>query len=99
MEKSGALASLQQFSVMAGQLQSQGKNVETFETGSILLSGEDSKIGQKVEVTVENDALRGDQDDIELAFQVYKNGQLAKGPIPAARHVLDEARRADLDVE
>ena len=80
MEKSGALASLQQFSGMASQLQSQGKNVETFETGSTLLSGEDSKTGQKVEVTVENDALRGDQDDIELAFQVYKNGQLQKGP-------------------
>jgi hypothetical protein len=80
LEKSGALASLQQLSIMAGQLQSQGKNVETFETGATLLSGEDSKTGQKVEVTVENDALRGDQDDIELAFQVYKNGQLQKGP-------------------
>jgi hypothetical protein len=80
LEKSGALASLQQFSLMAGQFQAQGKNVETFETGSMLLSGEDPKTGQKVEVTVENDALRGDQDDIELAFQVYKNGQLQKGP-------------------
>jgi type IV pilus assembly protein PilA len=80
LEKSGGLASLQQFSLMANQLQTQGQKVQTFETGSLLLSGEDPKTGQKVEVTVENDALRGDQDDIELTFQVYKNGQLQKGP-------------------
>ena len=80
LEKSGALASLQQFSLMANQLQTQGQKVQTFETGSLLLSGEDPKTGQKVEVTVENDALRGDQDDIELTFQIYKNGQLQKGP-------------------
>lgn len=80
LEKSGALASLQQFSLMASQLQTQEKNVQTFETGSMLLSGEDPKTGQKVEVTVEDDALRGDQDDIELMFHVYKNGQLEKGP-------------------
>jgi hypothetical protein len=80
LEKSGGLASLQQFSLMANQLQTQGQKVQTFETGSLLLSGEDPKTGQKVEVTVENDALRGDQDDIELTFQIYKNGQLQKGP-------------------
>lgn len=80
LEKSGALASLQQYSVMASQLQTQGQNVQTFETGSVLLSGEDPKTGQKVEITVENDALRGDQDDIELSFQVYKNGQAQRTP-------------------
>jgi hypothetical protein len=80
LEKSGGLASLQQFSLMANQLQTQGQNVQTFESGSLLLSGEDPKTGQKVEVTVENDALRGDQDDIELTIQVYKNGRPQKGP-------------------
>ena len=80
LEKSGALASLQQYSVMASQLQTQGQNVQTFETGSVLLSGEDPKTGQKVEITVENDALRGDQDDIELSFQVYKNGLAQRTP-------------------
>jgi type IV pilus assembly protein PilA len=80
LETSGAQASLQQFSMMAHQLQTQGQNVQTFETGPVFLSQEDSKTGQKVEVTVENDALRGDQDDIELTVQVYKNGQLQKSP-------------------
>ena len=80
LEKSGALATLQQYSVMASQLQTRGQNVKTFETGSVLLVSEDPKTGQKVEITVENDALRGDQDDLELSFQVYKNGQAERTP-------------------
>jgi hypothetical protein len=80
LEKSGALNALEQYSLMARQLQTQGKSLETFDTGSVLVSTEDPKTGQKVEVTVENDALRGDEDDIELSFQTYKNGQPQKAP-------------------
>ena len=80
LEKSGALANLQHYSLSASQLQTQGTNFQTFETGSVLLSGEDPKTGQKLEVTVENDALRGDQDDIELSFQSYKNGEAQRTP-------------------
>jgi hypothetical protein len=80
LEKSGALAALQQYSLMASQLQTQGQNLKTFETGSLLLSGEDPKTGQKVEIMVEDDALRGDQDDIELSFQTYKDGQPQRTP-------------------
>jgi len=80
LEKSGALTSLQMYSSMATQLQTQGRTVQTFETGSVLLSGQDSKTGDKFEITVEDDALRADQDDIELSFQVYKNGQVERTP-------------------
>lgn len=80
LEKSGAMAGLQQYSLLAGQFQAQGNNLQTFETGSILLSGEDPKTGQKIEVTVENDALRGDDDDLELSFQTYKDGQAQRTP-------------------
>ena len=80
LEKSGAMVTMQQYSLMASQFQTQGQNLKTFETGSLLLSGEDSKTGQKVEIMVENDALRGDQDDIELSFQTYKNGQAQRTP-------------------
>ena len=80
LEKSGALANLQQYSLLASQLQTQGTNFQTFETGSVLLSGEDPKTSQKLEVTVENDALRGDQDDIELSFQSYKDGEAQRTP-------------------
>jgi hypothetical protein len=80
LDKSGALTTLQQYSLLASQMQTQGTNFQTFETGSVLLSGEDPKTGQKVEVTVENDALRGEQDDIELSFQTYKNGEPQRTP-------------------
>jgi len=82
LEQSGALAQLQQYSAMAAQFQTQGQgqSLQTFETGSILLVTEDSKTGQKVEMTVLNDTLRGDRDDIELSFQVYKNGQAQRTP-------------------
>jgi hypothetical protein len=80
LEKSGALANLQQYSLLASQLQTQGTNFQTFETGSVLLSGEDPKTGQKVEITMENDALRGERDDIELSFRTYKNGEAQRTP-------------------
>ena len=38
------------------------------------------KTGQKADVTVENDTLRGDEDDIELSFQTYKDGQPQRTP-------------------
>ncbi len=80
LEKSGALKNLEQYSLIASQLQTQGKSLETFETGSVLVSTEDPKTGQRVEVIVENDALRGDEDDIELSFQTYKSGQAQRTP-------------------
>ena len=80
LEKSGAMANLSEYSLIASQLEANGKNLQTFETGSVLLAGEDPKTGQKVEITVINDALQGDQDDIELSFQTYKDGQPQRVP-------------------
>lgn len=80
VEKSGAMANFPQYSMIASQLEANGKNIQTFETGSILLAGEDPKTGQKVEIAVVNDALRGDQDDIELSFQTYKDGRPKRVP-------------------
>jgi type IV pilus assembly protein PilA len=80
LDKSGALKSLDQYSMLMSQFQTQGQTIQTYETGSVLLSGEDAKKDQRIEITVENDALRGEQDDIEVSFQVYKNGAAQKGP-------------------
>jgi hypothetical protein len=80
LEKAGALTTLEQYSALASQLQTQGQNVKTFESGPLLLTGEDPKTGQKVEITVENETLRGDQDDIQLSFRVYKNGEVQLTP-------------------
>ena len=79
-DKSGAMANLQGFSMMTSQWQAQGQTMQSFETGSMLVSAENSKTGEKFEVTVENDALRGDQDDIELSFQTYKDGKAQLTP-------------------
>src|ERR1700751_1325290 len=79
-EKAGVPTLLQQYSAMAIQLESQGKGVQTFDTGSVLLATENPSTGEKVEITVANDSLMGDQDDIELSFVTYKNGQAQRPP-------------------
>lgn len=80
LDKAGILASLQQYSALASQLQSPGQNVKTFDSGPLLLMGEDPRTGQKVEITVENEAVRGDRDDIQLSFRVYKGGEVQPTP-------------------
>lgn len=77
---SGALTTMQQYSVIAAQVQAKGKNFETFETGSLLLVAEDPQSGQKFEIKVDNDSLRGDEDNIDLSFQTYKDKQPQKTP-------------------
>jgi hypothetical protein len=80
LEKSGAMTTVEQYSLLAGQIHAQGQKVETFETGPLLLSGEDPKTGQKIEIHVVSDVLQGDQDDIALSVQMYKNGQAQRSP-------------------
>ncbi len=80
MEKSGAMTAMQPYSLLAGQLQMKGKTFETFETGPILLDAADPQAGTKFEVTVESDALLGQEDNIELSFHTYKDKQLQRAP-------------------
>jgi len=80
LEKSGALKNLQQYSLFMSQLQTQGHNFETYETGSVLLTADDPKTGDKADVIVESDSLNGDQDDITLTFHTYKNGEPKSSP-------------------
>ncbi|MGA2694463.1 MAG: hypothetical protein ABSE92_00280 [Terriglobales bacterium] len=78
LEQSGALANLQQYSLLTAQIQTQSNNFQTFESGRILLTGVNPQTGQKVDVVVVDDRLRGEQDDIELSFEAYKDGQAQK---------------------
>lgn len=80
LDKSGATANLQQLSLLMSQMQTQGQDFQTFEAGSMLLSIENLKTRQKIEINVENDTLRADQDDIEVSFHVYKDGQAQHTP-------------------
>jgi len=80
LEKSGAMQTLQQYSMLTSQLHTSGSQVETFATGPILLATNDPKTGQKLEVLVENDSLQGDGDNIELSFRSYKDKQVQRTP-------------------
>src|SRR5215472_11044260 len=80
LEQAGALANLEGYSMLVSQMHSQHQNFQTFETGPVLLSGEDPKTGQKVEITVISDRMRGDRDDIGLSFLMYKDGQPQRTP-------------------
>jgi hypothetical protein len=77
---SGALTTMQQYSVIASQVQAKGKNFETFETGSLLLVAQDPLSGQRFEIKIDHDSLRGDEDNIDLSFQTYKDKQPQKTP-------------------
>ena len=77
---SDALATLHQYSELASKFQTTEKNFETFETGSVMLVAQDPQSGTRFETTVESDSLHGDEDDIELSFQTYKDKQLQRSP-------------------
>ncbi len=53
---------------MSGRLQ-------TFEAGPTLAMIEDPQAHTKFEITVEHDELRGEEDEIELSFRGYKDGE------------------------
>jgi hypothetical protein len=80
LEKSGALETLQQYSMLTTQFHSTGNQLETFETGPVLLTSLDPKTGQKVEVVVDSDSLQGEDDNIALTFRTYKDHQIQRTP-------------------
>ena len=79
LEKSGAVEAFHQYSTMATQVQT-AQNIQTFETGPVMVSGVDPKTGNKFEMIVERDTLRGERDDIEVSFKAYKDGQPERAP-------------------
>jgi hypothetical protein len=63
------------FSVLTSQMQATGKDYQTFDTGPILMSGIEPKSNTKFEINVVRDDLRGQDDEIEISFTAYKNGE------------------------
>jgi len=80
LEKSGALTGLQQYSMMAAQMPTDGKNLETFDTGSLMLVAKNPQTGDRVEIAVESDRLHGEQDDIAVAFHIFEKGKEKPSP-------------------
>lgn len=80
LEKAGALNALQQYSMLTSQFHSTGNQLETFETGPVLLTSVDPKTSQKVEVIVESDSQQGEDDNIVLTFRTYKDKLAQRTP-------------------
>ena len=55
--------------------------LQIMETGPILLRVDEPGGREKFEVVVERDNLMGDEDQIDLSFQMYKNGQQQTLPV------------------
>jgi hypothetical protein len=68
-------------SMIGRELVAQGGHVETFDVGPNLLITEKPQAHEKVEVTVEHDSLMGEDDEIELSFHWYKEGQPQTLPV------------------
>ena len=77
---------LSEFSAFAVQARAGGTNFQTFDTGPTLLLAEDPHPGarsepDKIEITVERDDLVGDEDQIELALHLSRNGKEQSLPV------------------
>jgi hypothetical protein len=79
---------LDQLSMLSTLANAQGNHLQTFETGSTLVSVDDERTQSRFEVTVENDDLRNDADEIMLAFHGTKNGEPAGTPFLPTLSVL-----------
>ncbi|HSS95673.1 MAG TPA: type IV pilin protein, partial [Terriglobales bacterium] len=79
------------------QATTEGQHLETFETGPILLSGETMQANhqQRMEVTVERDDLSGEDDQMELALHIYKDGMPDKLPV-VPNLILDMKQERDI---
>jgi TonB family protein len=78
---------LSEFSAIALQARAAGTKFQTFDTGPTLLLTEDPHPGlngtepDKIEITVERDDLIGDEDQIELALHLSRNGKEQSLPV------------------
>ncbi len=63
------------FSMLTGQLNSRGQQLQTFEAGPTLVLLENPGAHSKFDIDVERDDLRGDEDEIELSFHGSKDGE------------------------
>ena len=77
MDTGNGQSLLTEFSMIAAQAKASGTGFQTFDTGPTIVMVEDPQggTGEKAEVTVERDDLSGDEDQIELALHMSRNGK------------------------
>ncbi len=82
---------LQGIALLTGQMKATGTEVQTFEAGPTLLIVDDTRTHGKFEVTLDRDDLRGDEDNIEVSFHAYKNGEpQAAGVTPKLTFIMKQ---------
>jgi hypothetical protein len=69
------------FASLGQELSSGGSKLETFDAGPTLAISEDSNGHHKIEILIERDDPRGDDDVIELSFRTYQDGQFEVLPV------------------
>jgi len=62
------------------------EQLETFDSGSVLLTVDDERTHRRIEILVESDNLMGDADEIELSFHPYVDGK--PEPLPVRPRVV-----------
>lgn len=72
--RGGGASTPDTLALFTSQFQSRGQ-LQAFEAGPILVSFESPHDNSKFEVVVERDDLLADEDDIEVSFRGYKDGQ------------------------
>lgn len=77
---------LSEFSAIATQIRAGGTNLQIFDTGPSLLMAEQPQVvtstePDKIEISVERDDLVGDEDQIELALHLSRNGKEQSLPV------------------
>jgi hypothetical protein len=75
------ISAVLRFASLGRELAAQGEHLETFDVGPNILVAEQPERHQKVEVVVEHDSYLGDEEEIELSFRLYENGQLESLPV------------------
>jgi hypothetical protein len=83
LENTNGQSMLGTFSMLAKQAQQGKEKIETFDTGSTLFTIRDipGENHDKMDVTVESDSLSGDEDQMELALHVVRNGKEEALPV------------------
>jgi hypothetical protein len=72
---------LRQFAAARNELSSPDKVLQTFDAGPLLLSVEDRSGQNRIEVTVERDGLMGEEDEIEVSFQLLQKAEVTALPV------------------
>jgi hypothetical protein len=72
--KNSAAGSADPVQVVAMVKAAAGDNLETFDAGPILFSYNNAQLHERLEIRIDSEDLRGDQDEIQLSLHEFRSG-------------------------